>query len=536
MTRQLVLLGVGLAHLNLLKHLTQHPVQGVQVTLVSARTRLIHAPMVAGWIMGRHGLEDCTLELEALVQHSGVRWLKQTPQSLDPQTRVVLLDDGSELPFDVLSINGQLAQSRDAVEAAMPGARQNALLTWPLETFCTLWPRVTELADAKAQRIAVIGNGMDTAGPGLGLGTGIELAFAIRQRLPGSAVTLLTGGGRVAEAAPEGVQTRIAHAMRQHNITVLADAAVSIAPGEVTLRSGTRLACDVPLVTNTAAAPVWAAQSGLALDEDGVIAVDASFRAIHHPHVFAPPREGFLTLVNQVMSQRLTRNLLATLAGQPVVPPAPDRNALQLMTCGAGRAIAQWGKHSAQGRWAGWLKHQLDSRLMAKYQPGRGHKYAAIGSVLGLLVLGGCSVAPPQVQAPEPKLVKVAPGRLSAEQANDVTLAAIGLVGTPYRYGGNTPAGGFDCSGLIGYVYKTRANVPPPRSVAELVNWGQPVPADAVRTGDLAVFIQRGTATHAGIYVGEGRFVHAPSTGGEVRLDNLKSRYWSTQQVTFRRP
>jgi cell wall-associated NlpC family hydrolase len=113
---------------------------------------------------------------------------------------------------------------------------------------------------------------------------------------------------------------------------------------------------------------------------------------------------------------------------------------------------------------------------------------------------------------------------------------AIGLVGTPYRYGGNTPAGGFDCSGLIGYVYKERASVPAPRSVAGLVNWGQPIPADAIRTGDLAIFSQRDRATHAGIYVGEGRFVHAPSAGGEVRLDQLKSKYWASQQVAFRRP
>lgn len=152
----------------------------------------------------------------------------------------------------------------------------------------------------------------------------------------------------------------------------------------------------------------------------------------------------------------------------------------------------------------------------------------------GLLTLAGCSSAPKNrgdASAPD----GVAP-RLSEQQANEVTLMAIGLVGTPYKYGGNTPASGFDCSGLIAYVYKERASVPAPRSVAALVNWGLPVPADAIRTGDLAIFLQRDRATHAGIYVGEGRFVHAPSTGGEVRLDQLKSKYWAAQQVAFRRP
>jgi cell wall-associated NlpC family hydrolase len=113
---------------------------------------------------------------------------------------------------------------------------------------------------------------------------------------------------------------------------------------------------------------------------------------------------------------------------------------------------------------------------------------------------------------------------------------AIGLVGTPYRYGGNTPASGFDCSGLIGYVYQQRAGVQAPRTTGALIDWGTSIPASNLRTGDLVVFTQNGRANHAGIYVGQGRFVHAPSTGGTVRLDSLQSAYWAKQQVSYRRP
>jgi len=149
-------------------------------------------------------------------------------------------------------------------------------------------------------------------------------------------------------------------------------------------------------------------------------------------------------------------------------------------------------------------------------------------------VLTGCSSVP-QASAP-PQVASQPAGRLTLEQANDVTVMAIGLVGTPYRYGGNTPASGFDCSGLIGYVYQQRAGVMAPRSTAGLIDWGASIPAQNLRTGDLVVFAQKGRATHAGIYVGEGRFVHAPSTGGTVRLDSLKSAYWAKQQVSYRRP
>ncbi len=153
-----------------------------------------------------------------------------------------------------------------------------------------------------------------------------------------------------------------------------------------------------------------------------------------------------------------------------------------------------------------------------------------------VLMLGGCGTGPsPQHSSALVDTAEVA-SRLSQALASDVTLYAVGLVGTPYRYGGNTPEVGFDCSGLIAHVYQSRAGVVPPRTVEKLKFWGQPVSSDKLRSGDLVLFAQSNVATHAGIYVGEGRFVHAPSTGGEVRLDRLNSTYWASQQVAFRRP
>ena len=150
-----------------------------------------------------------------------------------------------------------------------------------------------------------------------------------------------------------------------------------------------------------------------------------------------------------------------------------------------------------------------------------------------LVLLAGCASAPAGSQ--RTRAAAAAP-RLSAEQSSDIAIHALGLVGTPYRYGGNTPDSGFDCSGLIGYVYRARVSVAPPRTVAQLSGWGQPVAGEQLRTGDLVVFGKGRAPSHAGIYVGEGRFVHAPSTGGTVRLDRLNAHYWSAQTVAFRRP
>ena len=155
-----------------------------------------------------------------------------------------------------------------------------------------------------------------------------------------------------------------------------------------------------------------------------------------------------------------------------------------------------------------------------------------LGAMSAVLALAGCGSYPGAASSGRFE----GPSRLSPWQANDITIYAIGLVGTPYRYGGNTPDTGFDCSGLIGHVYQTRAGIASPRTVSLLKDWGQPVSSANLRTGDLVLFSQSDVLTHAGVYVGDGRFVHAPSSGGEVRLDSLNSKYWMAQKVAFRRP
>lgn len=154
------------------------------------------------------------------------------------------------------------------------------------------------------------------------------------------------------------------------------------------------------------------------------------------------------------------------------------------------------------------------------------------------VALVGCSTPPTPSHSATgvwPTQRSAAP-TLSDEQAHGIAIHALGLVGTPYRYGGNTPDSGFDCSGLIGYVYRNQVGSAPPRTVAQLSSWGQVIDRSERRTGDLVVFGRGRNPSHAGIYVGEGRFVHAPSTGGEVRMDHLESKYWAKQNASFRRP
>lgn len=111
--------------------------------------------------------------------------------------------------------------------------------------------------------------------------------------------------------------------------------------------------------------------------------------------------------------------------------------------------------------------------------------------------------------------------------ANSVLMRALGLVGTPYRYGGNTPESGFDCSGLVTYVFRDVLDLRLPRTSRELAAvQGPRIAPERLAAGDLVFFGSSGNVSHVGIYVGEGRFVHAPSSGGTVRLDHLDGSYW----------
>lgn len=164
------------------------------------------------------------------------------------------------------------------------------------------------------------------------------------------------------------------------------------------------------------------------------------------------------------------------------------------------------------------------------------HTLLPLLSLLPLGALVGCATTPgsggPALAADEPPR----PSPMTDEQAMEATLQAMALVGTPYRWGGNTPESGFDCSGLIGYVYQRAAGITPPRTVRAISLWGQMVAASHLRSGDLVIFGANGIASHAGVHVGQSRFVHAPSTGGTVRLNSIRESYWAQRLIAHRRP
>jgi len=151
---------------------------------------------------------------------------------------------------------------------------------------------------------------------------------------------------------------------------------------------------------------------------------------------------------------------------------------------------------------------------------------------LGAATLCGSGLAAPKGQAAPSLATQARQSATSAaakvwQGAQDVALFALGMIGVDYRFGGETPERGLDCSGLIRYVFQEVTGVTLPRTAREMSRLGDKVAVGDLAPGDLVFFNTRRFAfSHVGLYLGDNRFIHAPSEGGEVEVATLSQDYW----------
>ena len=150
-------------------------------------------------------------------------------------------------------------------------------------------------------------------------------------------------------------------------------------------------------------------------------------------------------------------------------------------------------------------------------------------AIVMALLLAACSATPERRASPS------AARPVASEKGMDVVIFALGLVDTRYRFGGKNPEAGFDCSGMVAYIYGQAAGVKVGGSAADIARRGRPVDRDELRPGDLVFFNTRNASlSHVGIYIGDDRFVHAPSTQGQARIDKLAANYYAQRFETAR--
>jgi cell wall-associated NlpC family hydrolase len=140
-----------------------------------------------------------------------------------------------------------------------------------------------------------------------------------------------------------------------------------------------------------------------------------------------------------------------------------------------------------------------------------------------VLLLAACGSTPKKVGYGE-----TARSAAALEKANEVVLFSLGLINTGYRFGGKNPEAGLDCSGMVSYVFNQSASLKLQGSAADIAKRGRAVDIAYIQPGDLVFFnTMNRPHSHVGIYIGEGRFIHAPSSKGKVRIDSLAKGWFA---------
>ncbi len=383
MGKHLVLVGAGAAHLEFLRRwatLPAHKTAGVVVTLITRQKRFFDPLMLPYWLQAHTEPAQTAIEIEAIAHRAKAVWPNAQVAAIDTPSHTVHLSDGQAARYDWISVDLEPTQSRTLTDIAMPGARRNGLCVWPLEPFLTLWPQVLAMADSRPISLAVVAD----ADGGF---SALPLCLAVRQRLPGAAVTLVTGGLPLADGQPQALRERLAQLLRQRNITVLTDAVTALEPGDLQLQSGARLACDVPLLCTRTHAPEWLAASGLA--QGALVGRDAQGGRVDSRIADAggtsPSGTASGAVSGAVSGQPLTfadpsdhaRALMAAAVKHgPARRYAAGRKTLTILPVGGGQALLAWapGNSSAGKGWVwqgyapGWLARRQATRLWRRCQ------------------------------------------------------------------------------------------------------------------------------------------------------------------------
>jgi len=364
MTR-LVLLGGGHSHIEVLRRWARVSAPA-EVVLVNPFKSLPYTGMVPGFVAGLYGEDDIHIDLASLCERAQVTFARGSAVALDCEARSVRCSDGTKLRYDLLSID-----VGSALDTSTPGVSEHALPVRPLYTFVSSLQRYRTAQ--RPQRVAVIGAGA----AGVELALALHAAIARAGRTP--TVTLLGDAPFPVPSFPQPARQRLERICSTRGITIRSSVHVTaLSADAVHLAAGERLAVDLSVWATGPVAPAWLADSGLATDARGFIAVDRHLRSISHPDVYAAgdvagmtgherPKSGVYA-VRQ--GPHLAENLLRSLRGEPLVSYIPQRRALALIGTGDRRAVAVYDDYSWEGAWVWRWKDIIDRRFVARYRAG----------------------------------------------------------------------------------------------------------------------------------------------------------------------
>ncbi len=353
--RDLVLVGGGHSHVQVLKSFGMKPLPGVRVTVVSRELNTPYSGMLPGFVAGFYPWRDIHIDLGPLANFAGARLISSEVVGLNLDEHRIKLLDRPDLRYDVLSINS----------GAVPvGVGDNVIPVKPIGRFLPQWEQVKR--DARSgDQIVIVGGG---AG-------GVELALAMRQALPtGVKISLITD--RLLVGYNRRVVGYLSRVLISRGVHLHVGASVESVEGAVVHTSdGRSLPADYVFWVTGVQAPAWPREGGLATQIEGFIEVDRTLTSLSHPEVFATgdiaalvdqprPKSGvFAVREGPVLADNLRRRL----TGRPLREFRAQKRFLSLIGTGDGRAVASKGPLSAWGRWAWRWKDRIDRKFVERF-------------------------------------------------------------------------------------------------------------------------------------------------------------------------
>lgn len=365
MTKRLVLVGGGHAHLSVLRALAKTRPAGLDVVLITPSKYQNYSGMLPSWVAGHYTQAQCQVDLGPLVQAAGARLVLDQIVGMDAARRCVGFTHGPHVEYDLLSLD--VGSETDTSWLETLGDK--LLPVKPLDNFFANWPRILAMAKAKKNyRLVVVGGGA----------AGVEMALAAQQAFNHAGfdgqVDLVASESGLLPGHAKGVQTRVQRFAERSGLGLHFARGVGAEDG-VLLADGRLVPADQVIAATGARPAVWLGLSKLGLDERGYILVDKYHRSMSHPNVFAAG--DVCARPDTAMSRSgvyavhagpvLAENLMAAINGGALRPYNPKRRSLYLLSCGPQYAVASWGPWSAEGQWVWRWKDWIDRGFIRRF-------------------------------------------------------------------------------------------------------------------------------------------------------------------------
>lgn len=361
----IVLIGGGHAHAQVVKMWAMNPLAGVRLSLISPSSYTPYSGMLPGLIAGHYNFEQTHIDLRKLCQFAGVRFIKASVSAIDRDKKSIQLDQQPNIYADIISINSGIVPGHQ-----IKGAQEFAIGVKPIARFHQQWLQLLQdLEQKKGGKISIIGAGI----------AGVELSLAIDFRLKqlglNAEIQLAFAQADILPKTNNGVRVHCYQALNTAGIKLHSNFVATEFTTAQVLSENKNLDSDFHILCTQAAPANWTADSGIDCDQQGFIRLNDHLQSINTPWLFAagdiaqqvqhPRPQAGVFAVRQ--GPVLFKNLCRFALGKKLKQHRPQLEFLKIIALGDKYAVATRGSQTLAGKWVWYWKNRIDQKFMAMF-------------------------------------------------------------------------------------------------------------------------------------------------------------------------